>query len=611
MSRQQLFINDVAVDMPQDEIKIKVESNILSDADKVKTAHSYNIALPRTATNDRVMLLAYLPSAETGGTSTHTYLNASLYVDGVPLFNAGRAVLTSVDDNGYNLNLYWGLVDAFDEIKREGLKLCDLPMSAHWTSEDDNDWSVLAQYPISMWDYNSGMDSTVYNELNAESKTLVDALPWVLPVTSARDILAKVQSVYGITFDYSATFAERLDKLWHPLTTLRTMCEDEVLTFRVGSGNSIYNGKNFLTWLPTPTNINNTHAMSNAIEVLNRTPFSSYSAHRELAVKKVRVYGTCNKDFRVIFADAPQGDRQIEATQVTSTQYTIDKTWEDVKVTEAWDLPDIVQVQDPQTGASTPFITDIRMDVEIGDIGDAKRGDQWSYVRNYPRIKVLDYISEVLAHCGAFIVGSVTTPDALRFVTFDEVATAEPRELKMLQGVTSINMALDDVARRNIYTHESNDDDGLEYLADGVIYSGDATLELEREAFKSHFKVPRSNMVRLFDVEIDDNGAKKASWNSNAGDYIGGYAPYSDGSAIYFCNTGQDFVATIASYYRSYEAVVQYPKQVEVVAHMGILELMAVDFTLPIYIAQLGRAYLIESIESDNGDNYKLTLIQL
>ena len=120
MRKQQLYINGKAVDMPADEIKIKVESNIFNDADKIKTAHSYNIALPRTMTNDSIFLDAFVPSADTGGKSTHRYLTASLHVDGVPLFSNGRAVLTSVDDKGYNLTLLWGILGVFDEIQWHG-----------------------------------------------------------------------------------------------------------------------------------------------------------------------------------------------------------------------------------------------------------------------------------------------------------------------------------------------------------------------------------------------------------------------------------------------------------------------------------------------------------
>ena len=80
--RQQLYINGVAVDMPAEAIKIKVESNILNDADKTMTAHSYSITLPRTIRNDSGLAMAYVAGADTGGVSTHTYLGVALYVDG-------------------------------------------------------------------------------------------------------------------------------------------------------------------------------------------------------------------------------------------------------------------------------------------------------------------------------------------------------------------------------------------------------------------------------------------------------------------------------------------------------------------------------------------------
>ena len=101
MSRQQLYINDVAVDMPSDTIKIKVESNLFSDASKLMTAHSYNIALPRTINNDAIFANAFVPAADTGGKYTHNYLKASLCIDGVPLFEDGKCVVDGVDDKGY------------------------------------------------------------------------------------------------------------------------------------------------------------------------------------------------------------------------------------------------------------------------------------------------------------------------------------------------------------------------------------------------------------------------------------------------------------------------------------------------------------------------------
>ena len=205
MSKQQLYINGNVVDMPNEAVKIKVESNLFSDASKLMTAHSYNIALPRTMTNDSIFANAFVPAADTGGKTTHKYLKASLHMDGVPLFTDGKAVVTSVEDKGYNLTLLWGLVAIFDEIKREGLNLCDLPLSSHWddaTMSPLTEWLQLPQYDAQVPQYHSGMTSEIYNTLDDESKTLANSKPWILPSVAATTILNKIRQVYMLTYMY-------------------------------------------------------------------------------------------------------------------------------------------------------------------------------------------------------------------------------------------------------------------------------------------------------------------------------------------------------------------------------------------------------------------------
>ena len=267
MSKQQLYINGNVVDMPNEAVKIKVESNLFSDASKLMTAHSYNIALPRTINNDAIFGNAYVPAADTGGNTTHRYLSASLFMDGVPLFEGGKAVLNEVDDDGYNLNLYWGIIDMFDEIKREGLQLCDLADSAYWDDATMATWSTLAKtYASTELVYNGGMDSEIYDQLDTASKEEADVKPWTLPVVSARSIMHKISTLYSLNFDYSTEFSSRLSELFIPLTTLRTKTKDEVLTFEEGSTYIIVSSKKYLA-LSIPTNANNGRFLQNAVEV--------------------------------------------------------------------------------------------------------------------------------------------------------------------------------------------------------------------------------------------------------------------------------------------------------------------------------------------------------
>lgn len=609
MNKQQLYINDVAVDMPADEIKIKVASNLFSDADKVMTAHSYNVALPRTMRNDEVFALAFVAGADTGGKSTHRYLKASLYMDGVPLFDTGSAVLTSVDDKGYNLTLLWGILGVFDEVKREGLKVNELPLSVHW-NENLAQWFTLRQnnHPITE-SYNSGMNATIYDTLDTKSKADADKYPWWMPANSAVNILNKIAGTYGITFTFSATAQQRLDKLMHIATTLRTMVKGELVTW--GTMNvmrSVGSNKYNIEWYDNNgSTASSLPIYQNALVYDN--DFHAYKAQLATHFKSIHVYGWRSRnDYHIVFGDAPDNVVQIDPTyNPDNGRWEVDKTWYDAQLDEGHFLPFIVN---PTEGVPLEN-TDLRIEVVIDEVADnAHVGLNWEYTRNAPDIKIIDYISECLAHIGGFIVGSVTKANAIKIMTFDEVAQATPVECGML-GVKSITMSLDDLAQRNRYLHAENNDDEAQgmspYLAEGVVYTNDLTLQLERDAFKSDFKVPRTNKILHWKVEKNENASDyKATWQ-DAGKNIEGF----DLLTFQYLNTGQDFARTIANYYTEYEKAVNRPKVVEVIVRMQVLDLMDVDFTKPLYIEQLGRKYLVISLESDSGDNYKIKAIQL
>ena len=629
MSKQQLYINDVAVDMPAEEIKLKVESNIFSDASKIKTAHSYNIALPRTMTNDAVLGLAYVPSAETGGKTTHKYLKASLHMDGVPLFTDGKAVVTSVEEKGYNLTLLWGLVAIFDEIKREGLNLCDLPLSSHWddaTMSPLTEWLQLPQYDAQVPQYHSGMTSEIYNTLDDESKTLANSKPWILPSVAATTILNKIRQVYRVNFRFSTEAGIRLSRIWHPLVTLKSLVKDEVVRIRYGQMTFPYNTapctlqdfaidtlpngmldfKSFdvitTEGAPRATSV---PLASNALKTANTTAHA-FLAKNKIHARKVKIYGKCDMQWGVEVKDyyTAEGGRLAELNPATNL-YELDITLGSVSY-EADERIANIFAYTANVGRkwnSLPHTLAIYVELEIDDI-DFTLGSWWLPCRNYPEVGVIDYFSELMAHIGGCIVGSVTKPDSIYISTFDEVMQAQPQSCELL-GVKTITMTLAELAQKNTYTHKVNEDDGGEYYAEGVIYTADETLALEHTAFDSKFKVPVKGIVRLWEIEDSSTAnKKKASWVAK-GDYI---ASNQDG---YIYDFLEDFESAIAEYYTNYEKLVAVPKVVEVIIQLYIVDLLNINLGQPVYIKQLGRTYLVKTLESESNDTYKLTLVQM
>ena len=632
MSKQQLYINDVAVDMPTEEIKIKVASNILADADKVMTAHSYNIALPRTMTNDNIFALAFAPTADTGGKTTHTYLKAALHVDGVPLFVDGQAVLTSVDDKGYNINLYWGLLNLFEKIKEEKLNLCDLPASAYW-DESKARWIYLQQYDPSLPEYVSGMTQEIYNSLEEDSKEMVGKSPWILPSVPATTILSDITSIYGLTLRYTNLADERISQLWHPLTTRRGIANGEQILVNgiVQMHNMSVSGNQYVpTFMPpqtdpqhafnilfaplllpdTPPTLN--HSATNnyiandcmTIGIGTQNERTGYMiANCDVKVTRVRIFGAL--PYPCVIYLPKLNNRRIASTYDPSSPqpHTYDFDIRDDFSVSAGE--DIVLLADEWDEPESSFQSGIlNIQLTIDGATALQKYYPWDYVRNYPAIEITKYISELLAHIGGCIVGSVATDNTLKIATLDEICENEPINLDTY-GVIKIEMTFGDLAQKNIYKHKENNDVGTEWLADGVIYTNDSTLALERTAFDSKFKVPLQGKVLLWEV-TEENDEKKASWN-NAGDYIAGYIE----NANVIVNTGQDFATTISDYYTKYEEITTHPKTIEVTVRLSVFELKDFDFARPVYINQLGRSYLVESIESDKSDIYKLKLIQI
>ena len=620
MSKQQLYINDIAVDMPAEEIKIKAESNIFNDAGKAKTAHSYNIALPRTMTNDSLFALAYMPNSNTGGKSTHRYMKASLHIDGLPLFVNGYAILTSVNDKGYNLTLLWGLLDIFEIVKDENLNLCDLPVSKHVVGDLGSWWQFSSGMNAN---YVSGMNNAVYATLDSDSKSLADRLPWYMPVVSANSILSTINAVYNLPLSFSALAQSRIDSLYHPLTSLNCLAKDEVCVINLRtewakSGGNWYCGLMHVDasslidfYGLTPLLYDNPpsayHSASNkwqANNVIEGVTGISPIANCKIAIEKVRVFGT----------NPPNCAFSVEVNGETASSAnvggipTIDHTFTDEF---SVDKGGVICTFTCNVSASEQLSSNINVQLYVKsiDLTDGcfgNNGDWWSYVRNYPKMSVTSYLNELMAHIGGCFVGCATDTQNLTIKTFDEILGSTSRSYDM-DGLKTITMSLSDLAQRNVYKHKENDDNGVKYLGDGVIGTKDSTLKLERTAFDSKFKVPMNTMVRLWKVEKNDNNSNyKAQW-VGGDDYICGW----DSNSLIVRNTGQDFASIISSCYSNYGAIVNRPKEIEVTLRLSVLELLNLDMGRPLHINNLASDYLIESIESDKDGFYKFKLVQI
>lgn len=105
-------------------INLIFESVLFTELGSVKSNGTYNVALPKTPHNLKVIDCFHLADKKDNEDSfPRSVLRASLYRDGLPIFENGTAYLQNITDR-INFVFTWGGVDLFKQMS--DYKLTDL-----------------------------------------------------------------------------------------------------------------------------------------------------------------------------------------------------------------------------------------------------------------------------------------------------------------------------------------------------------------------------------------------------------------------------------------------------------------------------------------------------
>lgn len=623
--KQQLYINGVAVDMPAEQIKFKVSSNIFEEVSKISTAHSYTTTLPRTAKNDRLFALAHIPAATSGGLGTHKRLEAKLFVDGVSLFREGYCYVTAVDYDGFKVQLYWGLLEILAAIKEEDLKLWEMPLSDGWKKSFATYITLAKTNAKHQYLYDDIARHVSNGDLDDDSKERANTYPWQMPTIAAADIVNKIEQVYGLSLSWGSVAAAMRDSLYHVLTQRRSLIEGELFGYYMHA--TYYQVDNKRANMATSANYSTSDerifkSLIN-VEVGSDGLSGSFTPKQKFTAKKVRIHGRANPQFgfTVSVTNSNYETTTFNATYDSTDQcYHIDETLNDWEFGPREYSAMSVEIRGNATGSDVDWksldniICQVEVEVIVDKIEtDLKIGDPWCYERNYPDLKILDYLNELAVRSCGYMVGSITKPSQVRIMALNDIL-AQPSQVINILGVKSVEFTMGDLAQKNIYSHDENDDETPSYYGKGSIFVNDDTLERETEAFESAFKIPKGNGVHMWKIEKQSDGKTYTANFDARGDYIGGY-DYAQGAlrpVKYFGCNGMDFdTLTRGELFAKYAEIVKHPKVVAVTAQLGVLELLNLDMGAPVFVPQLGRRYLIKELKTDNGDNYELTLVQI
>lgn len=632
--RDELYINGKKADIDSStSISLNYKSNFLSDISKIVSNNSYTIKLPKTANNLRVIECAHIPSA----VSNFPYLihAGTLVRDGVEIIRDANVVLLSVGEQ-IEVALSWGNISNFDSILEDDAGLRDLSYGMS-QGTDYVEWKKLesntAQFPQIEYGYKK-------NETGA----------WYHPVVTAKWIMDKIASSYGITFDFPSDISSEMSKMIVPLLSrndaqrqidsnawLMQCLGNEEMSRQIDMFTA--RRRRFLFASPASNyyveyKYYETGGIGGSTIGFN-PKFRNVKAHITWDVKlKAHSLVPYDNDFAPNIVLFNPANNKAYATFVPSEKILIEDKGgngnvyefvfnidEDVDLVDdeqnAYDLSNYLEfstneyiaynVDSAEAGAMlfSPYSGTIDLGV------DDKVNSRYYFVPNLPDIKQIDFLKAITSMLGLFAIPSDRF--TIKFVKFDTVVENKSKAVdwsnRLVQAYFDktpgeITYTLDDFAQHNRFLYK--EDDTVRRNYDGDIPVDNQTLDYERDVVELPFAasgtrggvayIPIYSYSSDAELEYDDSVSPRILTlnESNQGVF-----------------TGLEWETLLNGHYSSYKEIVNKPRVIVEDIRLTAVELQMLDLSVPVYLSQYGSYWVIISVKTKKNDICEVKLLKM
>lgn len=619
----ELIIDGHRVDLTGDPITLQWVSGLFRDVGSITLSHSYTIQLPKTAHNLRIF-----DDPENIGhrsTKTRRYLAAEYIRDGVSLIGDGRAYVSGVTSSAIEIVLLWQASDALLAWRDADLGLQDLPnlgVLTPWI----NTSTGLPNYKRSgdpfFAKYYAGLGEYKYPQVLVATG----------PAVGFATLVNRILTTAGVSYEIDSTATSRLNSVVL-LADGRRPSKDMDLasgSYTSGAGSVLSTDRRSLAFTGW------THAWDRTLEVMPtsdpRNLFSTQStyddeAHDSIYIKAslrnrtpgayslmgnaLQVIGYYLNGFIVgekVLAEYPF---QEDADGYEFCQ--IDALLED--------LGDMLELEFRYKNAisSTSYgglvayqgSEALRVSYKHETIN---LGPQNSFpvALNLPDMSQVAFVKGACALLGLL---PIMEGDTLKITTYDNIldpSRALDWTHKMQGSPEKTALRYENLSRRNGIVYKA--DKTVVGSYDAAIHVDDATLPEYSKLYELPFGAsdgsqalqysvtPKSDSEGVVTYELEDESIAPRVFEALTDKEGARYLEFPDrlkGSAL------------VSAYYSRFQEVVRHPVEIEAVLKLSDVDLATLDFTRPVYFAQLGLYFAIKSVQDDGDGLSKTTLIQI
>lgn len=658
---EELIIDGRRVDMNADtKITLNFKSNLFGEISKITSSNSQTILLPKTNHNRNILDNPTSPSRPSDfPRRRHT---AQYIRNGVVVIRDAYAVILDCSDK-YEIALYWGEMTKFQSWVNSSAKLNDLsvdniiqiwnyantkPTGQTWRFDDgtikfnDNDYLFYATY-------DTGIGS--FYTMPTSARNTVAPLPFI----SAKLLLNKIQQDNGLTFEFPDGFLDNthhgiFERVAVHLSSRKSSIP--VLKSATISGLTDKKGEfkhqgGLLFTLPS----SDAYTVQNKEIKVNIFGDKTTATHIKFNVAgRLKLYGffavgiTVGKwehDLPVhgfILTNVfKNGNEYIDYKQTTSNdryvgraglKYAYDCACSlslEMDVEKGDEIAIVFESEgkfytfknwsSPIWSESTLTVTPPAAEITIS------LGEYFRTKGNLPDIKQLDFVKALMSMFGLSVIPSGVA-NKLKFISLDTLLSNTSNAVDWSSKLiatgdgepSKIKFTFGDYCRRNRFLYKSDDtvtatgagemmidNDALDPEKDVVtlpFVASDETIVNpttgESGAIVAHYK---SEDGKISDVKVNPHVVMIMPDDADTGEALAKFTPIS-------------FSQLVGTYYQTLQRLLNSAIVITEKFRLSEFDLLALDYTKPVYLRQYGKYYGVISVQS-SGAECTVELLQL
>ena len=598
---------------PDNSVSLQLKSNLFSAIDKISLNHSFTITAPDTLQNRRAFGVGNQVAADSD--AVRMKYPCKFYRDGVQILS-GTCIVQSIENGSFSLLLTWGL-DCLEALKEGGdLESLDL---GNMTFTGETEGMPIPQYNT----FAECMEKVMFfahsfGDFAEKNEFRLSATNQFTPCVAARTLFKQCLESSGIAYEVDETAFEFMKRLAIPLPTLDSG-KLEIPISGIGRVDDSERESYFPLSDSVKTPVYYVSGFSTAVsnlpvekgKIFNILSQCDANLSFHLSGDGLLSYFIESLRLCVVEYDDDWTETSREYKKLESTRFELKGTkfvyyFEDVEVSVSGKADFYFVFH-----GTNHDVFDFVFDKVVAEFTEPPitAGMELSIAANLPKLSKINYVKALCQICGIFPIPPVDGSNVVRFVAPGILEANKPNAVDWSGYVNGepkkIAFAFSDFAQNNLITYK----DGEKHAASFPMES--PTADKEKTAFELPFMHLVGGRWPLWSVEYDED-EKVYEWSRESVDPAIYYLRPSGGDENTDAYLSFDELTPVAimKRWKPLTDAVKRAKVVQVDLMLPQIAVKYVDYSVPVYIEQLGGYFGIVSL-NNSGNKTTAELIKI